>query len=139
MAGRKRRDLTVFIESLGVAESVTKENLGKLIGVLFSNPQKMVGLHLVIEMSHKYAHAYAKYVGRNEYHLVDPEGATVTTDEGVVAVFGHHNDCAARAASEGWKYSKFPRVGKYTRSAIVNDFKKLGGTKPAAAIAGLED
>lgn len=138
LALRKLAQLTKLIESLGMApEGVTKKSLGKLLQQCFADPAKLIGLHLVVDVTHKWQHAYSRYIAKNTYHLIDPEGNVVKEDDSP-KVFGDYKDAEAYAKLQNWKFSGFANVSNFRASATPNDFKKLAGTKPVV-VAGMND
>jgi hypothetical protein len=137
----RRAQTSQFLCAILGREELSKEDFGKEIGRLFGKPDKMAGLNIAVEFTHKYKHAYSRYTGaRNQFHLITPEGTVFCDEEGSPVVFGTHKSCEDFAKTKEWAYDPFVDATAFSPSASPNDLKRFGGTKTAAAnIAGLDE
>ena len=132
-----RNKLANFLESLGVGE-VNTDNLGSLIKRFFSDPSKLVGLRIDVEIGFG-RRAHPQYQARNTYHLVDGRG-NIVKDGDSAMVFDSADSAVAYAKdvlNDAWA-TKYSDVMGYAPAAQANDLKRFGGTKKAA-IVGADD
>lgn len=117
--------LQSFFMGLGlpvVGKTADQDNLRKC----FSDPSKLIGLHIQVTMKHKYNSVHAQWNKESKhFEMFDHRGQAVTDSQGNAIVAETRDAIEAQALELGRRFSKGPNPDGFARSSDINDLSKL--------------
>lgn len=101
-----KRNLLAFINALG--ESVSAKSLPQTISKWFEKPQRLVNQRIEVKVG--YSNSHAKYLGKNNFQLVDSKEQPVLDSSGNPISAADRKALEMLAQERGLRFDAFPSV-----------------------------
>lgn len=101
-----KRNLLAFLNALG--ENVSAKTLPQIISKWFEKPQRLVNQRLEVRVG--YSNHHAKYIGKNNFQLVDSKEQLVLDTEGQPIAAADRQALELIAQERGLRFDAFPSV-----------------------------
>lgn len=118
-----KRNLLAFLNALG--ESVSAKTLPQTISKWFEKPQRLVNQRLEVKVG--YSNPHAKYIGKNNFQLVDSKEQPVLDSNGEPISAADRKALEMIAQERGMRFDAYPSV-----VAFGEPLAKQAATKKAA-------
>lgn len=119
-----KRNLLAFLNALG--ESVSAKTLPNTISRWFEKPQRLVNQRIEVKVG--YSNSHAKYVGKNNYQLVDSKEQPVLDERGEVISAADRKALEMLAQQRGLRFDAYPSVVAFGEPITKQTTSKKVGT-----------